>query len=161
MFRKQKRHVMDLVFTLGLFAVFAILSMMIVASAAQAYQSTAARMENNYMMRTSVSYITEKISQHDQSGSISMSEVEGEPAIAMEEDVDGTSYTTYIYFYDGNIRELLMKTGGKPLLRMGTAMVDADALDIEEVKEGVFRITVTDNSGLTTESFVRAVSDTI
>lgn len=157
-FRKQKRHVMDLLFTLGLFAVFAILSLLIVMVGAGVYQSTTARMEENYTTRTTLSYITEKLHQHDRSGGIRMTSVEGVPAISMEESIDGVSYTTYIYYYDGNVCELFTATRNEPTCRRGTPVLEAAGLEIEEIGEQCYRLTVTDGSGRTAQTFVRPVS---
>lgn len=157
-FRGQRRHAIDLVFTLGLFAVFALLAMMLVMIGANAYRATAARMENNFTTRTSLAYISEKMHQYDRLDGIRMAEVEGRPAVAMQEAINGTPYTTYIYFYDGNVCELFIETDSTPECGQGTPVIEAENMEIEEVADQCFRLTVTDKGGNTAQTFVRPVS---
>ena len=70
--RQRQNHFIDVLFTLGLLCVFAASALAVVLIGAHVYQSTAADMDANYTTRTSLSYVAEKVRQHNESGSISL-----------------------------------------------------------------------------------------
>lgn len=158
-FQKPKRHVIDWVFMLGLFALFAMLCVILLMMGANVYQKITRRMDNDSMARISLSYISEKIHQADQEGSVRMTKVEDTPALALTAEKKNTSYTTYIYYYEGNVCELLIKSGKTPVCSQGTPVAEVQNLTLEEAEEGCFHVSVTDSSGQVTESYIRAVSD--
>lgn len=156
-FERQRRHVIDLLFTLVLFAVFAVLSLLIVMIGANAYKSTAARMDDNYTTRTALAYITEKVHQYDNADSICLTQIEEVPALSLTETIQDTRYITYIYYYGGHICELFTRAEDKPALKQGTALIEAQGLWMETETDGSFKLTVTDRSGNRTQTYVRPV----
>lgn len=61
---KQKNHVVDLLFSLALFCVFAASALTIVIMGADVYQKSVNDMNRNSTIRTSLSYLSEKIHQN-------------------------------------------------------------------------------------------------
>ena len=57
----ENRHIVDTLFVLTLFAVFAICSMLLIAFGANIYQKTINNYEEHFNIATSVAYINEKI----------------------------------------------------------------------------------------------------
>ena len=60
-FGAQKGHVVDFLFTLALFCVFAASALMVVVIGANVYRQTVRGMDSNYDSRTSLTYLTEKV----------------------------------------------------------------------------------------------------
>ena len=82
-FRTQHRHVIDFTFPIAVFFVFAASSLAVLMLAANIYSGQTADANNNYMARTSLSYVNEKIRQNDAMGGISIQTVEGQQCLVM------------------------------------------------------------------------------
>ena len=67
-FRPRHRHVIDLIFPIALFFVFAASSLSVLILAANVYTSTTKRLSINDENRTVLSYLSEKIRQNDTDG---------------------------------------------------------------------------------------------
>ena len=78
---QEKRHIVDILFVLALFAVFAFSALVLVILGANIYKSTVSSMSRNFESRTAGSYITEKIRQSDVCDSIYIDDFEGCEAI--------------------------------------------------------------------------------
>ena len=70
--KNERRHMVDVLFVLTLFCVFALCSILLIAVGAKVYQNTINSMETHFTSTTSLSYITEKIRQNDTSSGILM-----------------------------------------------------------------------------------------
>ena len=69
--QKQEKHfIVDILFVLALFGVFAVSALALVTIGADVYQHTVEDMGVNYESRTAVSYIMEKVRQNDTADSI-------------------------------------------------------------------------------------------
>ena len=75
------------------------------------YRNTTVQMEENYVARTALSYVAEKVRQHDTSGGVRLTEEEGETVLVLQntENTTDTDYLTYIYSYDGWLCELVIR----------------------------------------------------
>ena len=69
-FRPRHRHVIDLIFPIALFFVFAASSLSVLILAANVYTSTTKRLSINDENRTVLSYLSEKIRQNATDGAI-------------------------------------------------------------------------------------------
>ena len=107
---KEKKHVTELLFTVALFCVFLISAVFVIVIGANVYRNTQKASDANYGMRTSLSYIMEKIRQGDVNGGISIGELnDGTPALLIASDYQDISYTTYIYSSGGEMKELFIR----------------------------------------------------
>ena len=114
---------------------------------ANVYTTTAHNMQQNFSTRSTLSYLTEKLHQSDVAGTVSLGEVEGTEALILTQTQAGGNYNTYIYSYDGAVRELLLPTDTTPLLAAGQTVADAKALTFESLGDGLLRATVTTADG--------------
>ncbi|MEY8516750.1 DUF4860 domain-containing protein [Lachnospiraceae bacterium 29-84] len=145
--RMQHRHVIDFTFPIAVFFVFAASSLVVLMLAANIYSTQTADANNNYMARTSLSYVNEKIRQNDTDGGISIQTLEGQECLALELSLDSASYTTYIYPYHGNLKELFIREGVEARLQDGRDIMEIQDFSIEEIQEGLFRLTSVDIDG--------------
>ena len=71
-----RKHSTDILFVLVLFLVFTSSALAVILLGARVYQSTSSRMESNYNVRTALAYVSEKIRQNDESGAVSLCELD-------------------------------------------------------------------------------------
>ena len=70
--QKQDKHIVDVLFVIGLFCIFALSSFFLISIGANIYRKTVAHMDENFNTRTSLSYVVEKIRQADSEGAVSI-----------------------------------------------------------------------------------------
>ena len=99
----------DTVFIVCLFMLFAMTSCILILIGAKQYHTTADAMNHNYEVRTVSSYLTEKVHQYDTSTGIAITDFAGGHALALSNTAEEQTYITYIYYYDGALRELLLE----------------------------------------------------
>lgn len=126
----RQRHSISGLFTLILLLMFAFSTLSLVLLGSRIYKNGVSHLNSNYTTRTAVAYITEKIRQHDEKDCISLSELDGIPALLMKDNIDGDTFLTYIYFYDGALRELFVRGGSEPSPDMGSKIVALDSFSV-------------------------------
>lgn len=124
----KKNHVIDNVFTLVLFAMFATLALLVTAAGASAYKSTSEQTEQRFDRQTCLSYITARVRSNNEAGAIGITRFGGCDALTFTQEANGGKYITCIYYYDGAIRELLFRQGIELKPEDGTAICNANGL---------------------------------
>ena len=140
-------HSVDILFTLSLFFVFTVSAFLIVLIGSDVYQSTAVQLEDTYSTRTSAAYVTEKIRQHDSAGCISLTDLDGRPALLLTDNISGTVYETYIYSDGNSIFELMVREGTPVTPHMGQEILKADGFTFTEKPGGFLELSVNDVEG--------------
>lgn len=106
---RQQRHIIDILFVLALFGIFALSAIFLITIGANIYGKTMTNMERNFDTRTALAYITEKVRQSDLKDQISIGELDGCPALVISSGTEENQYQTYLYEYHGTLKELLVK----------------------------------------------------
>lgn len=146
----QKSHTADVLFTLALFCVFAVSALAVVLVGADVYKRTAAGMETSFTSRTAVSYVAQKVRQSDESGAVSLTQMGGETALRLSRRMENGDYFTYIYYYDGSLRELFCAADLTPSPEMGQPLLELDSFSIERAaQKGCLAFTATGADGET------------
>jgi len=153
-FRSQNRHVIDFIFPLAVFFVFAASSFAVLVLSANIYNTQTKESNSNYVARTSLAYVNEKIRQNDEGGGISIQSVDGRDCLVLAGNSDGIAYTTYIYEYDGSLKELFIRDGVSASLKSGKDIMELESFQMEEIEEGLFRFVFTDKDGRKSSSLV-------
>lgn len=156
----QTAHSVDLLFSLALFLLFAVTGISIVLFGTQVYRSTTAQMEETYTSRTALCYVSEKVRQTDVAGGVSLLQPEGfsDSALVLHETINGGDYDTYIYFYEGVLRELFVKRGTNITPEQGTVIVSLCSFTIEEADEHCYILSATEQSGKVNRVMIRPKS---
>ena len=94
-----------ILFVLILFLLLSALSVSVILAGSSVHEKISADMDKNYEKRVTFSYIATKIRQNDQTGRIFFENKEGVDMIAIKENEEEI---TYIYYYDGYVREILV-----------------------------------------------------
>lgn len=150
---KSGSHMVDLLFTLALFCVFAASALMVVLIGANVYKSTVEQMDENFGGRTSLTYVATKIRQNDLAGGIRVTELGGVPALVLDQTVEGAVYQTWIYHYDGALREVFVSAENAPTSPDGDAIIEVADFSIEQ-RDGSLVLSSVDHNGRRTTQTV-------
>lgn len=138
--RQKQQSAADLIFSLTLFVLFALCALAVVASGANVYRSTVARMDENYATRTAVAYVGEKVRQADTGENrVALTTLAGTPALAVARPTDAGVYTTYLYYSDGALRELLCAENDRVDPAAGQVIAQLDEAGFAQVQPGLYR----------------------
>lgn len=147
---KGNNHMVDLLFTLTLFGVFAAASLLVVIFGAKIYQNTVNHMEENFTSRTAVSYIAEKFRQCDTEGGIQIVNYEGIDVLLLESHpTEDITLTTCIYQDGGYLKELAVTDRANLKLAAGQKIMELSDLTMDTPDMGLFRFSVVDEKGHT------------
>ena len=145
----------DSVFVISLMLLFVICALSVIALGAGVYKKNVANMAQNNDRRIATAYITEKVRQGDEGGAIFCKEIFGTNALVIQHEVNGALYDTYIYEYNGSLMELFARDDlGVFYPQSGQKILDISSLQIEEVCDNLFDITITLDDGTTDNLFV-------
>ena len=97
------------VFLLG--AVFLFLSIGLVMLGGSLYHHIMMVSGENDEARTTFSYISNQVHRADAFGGVTIGELDGVSALLLEQDFGGWEFITYLYCYDGALRELFVEKG--------------------------------------------------
>ncbi len=148
-FKGDKNHMVDILFVLTLFFVFALSALTLVVLGANVYRSTVNHMDESFTDRTSYAYISQKLRQNDETGTVSISEFGGSDACVFTQEINNTVYNTYIYEYEGSLYELLARADADMGPQDGTKILDLEDFEIEEVTPRLYKIHLAFNDGQT------------
>ena len=146
-FRIQQNHMIDFLFPVALFFVFAVSAMTVILLATGVYRSTTEHSSLNYTARTSLAYICEKIHQNDINGDVVLGTFDGCDALILKQPRREDTYQTYIYVYENELKELFIKVGVDAPATSGKTILAVEDFSMETVKDGMFRFTCTDADG--------------
>ena len=154
--KSKSLHSMDTVFVLILFAVFVLAALFISASGAIAYKNAVNQMETRFNRQTCISYITAKLRANNESGKVTVGELDGINALCITDTFGDTEYITYIYQCDGMVREMFCNAEISLDPSTGLALTEAKSLEFS--KDGsLFTVTLTDNNDIVTTIYVNTV----
>ncbi len=88
----QQKHIIDTLFVIALFCLFALSAIFLITIGANIYGKTVNNMEDNFNSRTALAYITEKVRQSDNADSISAGTFQECPALVITSRIEDTEY---------------------------------------------------------------------
>lgn len=94
----------DTVFVITLMCAFIIISLLLVGIGANLYRTQQETSQGDYELRTALSYVSNRVKQCR--GETEIEEFGGVRTLTFTEEIAGVDYLTYIYYYDGALREL-------------------------------------------------------
>ena len=143
--KNESRHMVDVLFVLTLFSVFAVSSILLIAVGAKVYQNTINNMETHFTSTTSLSYITEKIRQNDVNGGISIEAFGDGDALVLTTRYNEEEYCTYIYSHGGYLKELFTKRSISLSPEAGQNILEILDFSVVAIDEGLYEITLVDD----------------
>lgn len=127
--RRNVQHSMQGVFVFVLLGLFAVMSTLMVLLGAQMYRNTVDHSAANNEDRVLSAYVRSMIRAEDTSGAMEIGEYGGVKALAMREDLDGETYVTWLYCYDGHMYEWFTSDDGDFRPESGTAICPAQGFE--------------------------------
>lgn len=112
---------------LPVFAVFAVCVLTVLLYGARVYSLLTQQGEESFRMRTLTQYVTTRVRQAE---TVSVTDFAGCEALALTEQSDGTTYVTYVYCYEGFLRELFCAEGASLLPADGEKLLPAERLQL-------------------------------
>ncbi|SCX14143.1 protein of unknown function [Lachnospiraceae bacterium YSD2013] len=155
---KSSEHTIDALFVITLFLVFAISVVSLTGTGASVYQSVVNKMSGNYSARTSFSYIYNKVHQSDVDGLVSVGTYAGGDALVISEEIDNITYCTYLYEYEGKVKELFTRYGQDLDPEFGTDILDVKSFKITKVTDSLYRFDITPDKSADETLFVHVRS---
>ncbi|MCL1792911.1 MAG: DUF4860 domain-containing protein [Oscillospiraceae bacterium] len=132
-------------FVLTLFLLLSALSVSVIMAGSAVHEKISADMDANYERRVTFSYFATKIRQNDKTGIISVEKKHGVDMIAIKES---ESETTYIYYFDGYVRELFVDDDTAFELDWGEGIIQAGGFDFDfDENKNEIKMSLTDQSG--------------
>jgi hypothetical protein len=144
----QKRHIIDILFTLGLFCVLAASALMVVVIGSNVYRAMVARADENFLSGVPLAYVANKIRQNDRLGEIFIDKLEGAPALLIKRDLGGGhSFDIWIYHHDGALKEVAALNHTIITRELGRPIIEIDDFKMEQIGTGLWRFTSVDKNG--------------
>ena len=137
------QHSMQGVFVFVLLGLFAVMSTLMVLLGAQMYRGTVERSELNNDFRVLNAYVRSMARAEDSAGAVAVEDLDGTRALALYEDIEGDSYVTWIYQYEGELYELFTEADSAFDPEDGTAICAANSFDAA-VEGNLVRVSMTD-----------------
>lgn len=159
---ENNRHVVDVLFVLALFGVFAASALLLVTIGAGVYKQTVSNMEQSFTDRTSYAYVVEKIHQNDIYDAIEIGELEGVPALVLTQNMGESQFCTYLYLYDGYLKELFTRKGsyaGTDILAAGQNIMPLSGFSLEMASENLIQLTIDTGNGSAVTLYTALRSD--
>ena len=103
--------------------VFALCLLLVLLTGASLYRRFVEEGEAAYARRTALQYLTTRVRQAE---NVQAGELEGCASLILQETLEGETYTTYVYCYEGWLRELYTVPGAKLPPGAGEALVEAE-----------------------------------
>ena len=139
---KPRQHVVDILFVISLFCVFALSAIFLITVGASIYSRTMSNMGDNFSSRTAVAYMIEKVHQMDEQGQVMVGSYDGIPCIELKFDVNGIEYATYMYEYDGYLTELTKRTDIDLDPEFGQQIIRVNELKIVPVNDNLIHCVI-------------------
>ncbi|MBR1522909.1 MAG: DUF4860 domain-containing protein [Lachnospiraceae bacterium] len=156
---RKKNRIVE-VFPILLFLIFTLSALGIVTFSVQIYRNIVERAEGRFDTETAAAYLSEKFRNHDDRGSIQMSDFMGNDAIAIEENIKEVPYITYIYVYDGYLRELFVEVSeiGNCTAADGNEILPMKSLDVEKISDSLLKVKLRDVNDKEEETYLSVKS---
>ncbi len=134
--KQQRAWMINLISVLLIIGVFILASLALVNVGIGAYKNIVLTTNDNFQLRTSLSYVATKVRQSDTLNSISIEEKDGVNVLILGEEIDGAIYETLIYHYQGHLCELYREQGMDYDLSYGIPVMEIDQFNIKLMDDG-------------------------
>ncbi len=146
------KRIVDIFFVVCLFALYLVCTFTLCIIGINVYQKSINDSAENYNIRTSVLYITEKSRQNLSTNGIRIDEVSDSSALVLSQTIEGAVYNTWMYVEDGYLCEVLMPEGSEVIPDIGQKIMPLQKLELNIDDNNLLTINVTDESGLSYDS---------
>lgn len=133
-------HSLDVFFVLCIFLICAVSLLGMLFVGANVQKKINQDTEDNFYMRTSLLYISNKAKFYNEVDTVSVQDFEGQPSLVFKEKIDGTEYETKVYMYDGHLMELFSESGYEISKDSGTIITEISSFKLKELNAGLIEV---------------------
>ncbi|MCL2016177.1 MAG: DUF4860 domain-containing protein [Defluviitaleaceae bacterium] len=153
---RNRRHIVDVLFTLALFCVFAAASLIVVFIGADVYRTAVGRVDRGFEVNTTLMFVATNIRQRDTYDAVRVDQIEGLPSLVLQQNIGENTFETWIFHHNGALREIFVNVENRAVLSLaaGQHLVDVYSFDIELVDERLVAITAGSADGTTARMVV-------
>lgn len=157
---EKRGHSLDILFPVVLLAVYVLAAVTVILQAGAAYRKVEDRSRSMADGPAALAYVTERLHQGDEAGVVRVGTLGDIPALVFAQGEDGR-YVTYIYCYDGSLRELMIRRELAPEPETGRALLPMAEFLPEDAGGGLLKLSCTDLSGQTRVCWVSLLSEEV
>ncbi|SKB74399.1 protein of unknown function [Lachnospiraceae bacterium] len=157
---KKRTRISD-VFPVILFLVFTLSVLCFVVFSVKLYRKVVDQAESVLDTDIAARYMVEKFRSHDELGHIELTEFMGHEAVRLDKEVKNVPYVTYIYVYDGYLRELYTPESDLSLCDedSGTEILEISEMSAEKLSDNLIKFRFTGAENSTSEAVVSVKSE--
>ena len=109
---KENRHgAAQFLFVMLLFLSFAGIALGVLAIGGNIYDTILQKTDDNYALRTPLSYLATKVRQAESKDQVFVQEFADGSALVLEETIDGQTYQNWVYYYQNALWEITIAAG--------------------------------------------------
>ncbi len=128
---KRQKNLEGLI-ALLLFGVFAVCLLIVLLTGADAYHHLTKQDSRAYDSRVLGQYLTAQVRQNDSSESVAVTQFGDGDALSLTSTIEGETYTTLIYSYDGYLMELFCAEPSEMVPEDGEQIMPVSAFSLEK-----------------------------
>jgi len=140
---KKKGGGFDAIFMFLIFGIFALTSMVLLVLGARVYNSVIQSTRSTSKLRSSLTYVTNKVRGGDAEGAIIITQEGDLEILNIPMEIEGLKFRTLIYFKDGAIMEQLLLDGIQFEHKLSEPVLKVDGFKMEQ-DGNLLTFTVTD-----------------
>lgn len=133
-------HSLDVFFVLCVFLICAVSLLGMLFVGANVQKKINQDTEDNFYMRTSLLYISNKAKFYNETDTVSVQKFEGQPALVFKEKIDGIEYETKVYMYEGHLMELFSESGYEISKDSGTIITEISSFKLKELNSELIEV---------------------
>lgn len=156
--QKQEHHMIDILFVIALFCMFALSAIFLISVGADIYGKTVSHMEANFNSRTAFAYVTEKVRQADAAGAIDVASFDDIPALTITQTIGDTQYITYLYQYENQLKELMVREDTPLGPAAGQDILALTDFSLSKINDRLYSFSLTTKDGETCRLYVSSKS---
>ena len=134
----------SIIVTLGIFGISCLLLANI---GIRVYKNVVLANDNNFELRTSLSYVATKIRQTDTVGYPKMEQKDGVDLLILGEEIEGNMFETLIFHKDGSLYEIYQEAGAEYELDYGQETMEIENFSIQLTSTGLVTLTAMNHAG--------------
>ena len=119
---------LDIIVGLLLLCLFTLSMLFTLSSGSGVYQKISGFLAEQYNENTCLAYIAQKVRHYDVAGGVEEQAWEGTQALVLHDTIAGDDYLTYIYYYNGYVRELFCQANSGLKPEDGERIIAVDGL---------------------------------
>ncbi len=142
-----RKHIVDILFVVSLFALYTICILLISIIGINLYTQGLDISEQNYTIRTSILYLTEKTRQGNLEGGVRVEPLFDGNALVLTRQIEDRNFETWIYTEEGNLNEVLVLEGSQITPRSGQTIMPLQGLKLEIDENNILLIETQSENG--------------